>query len=153
MSLAHGRGQLILVHSWEHEHLRANMSLPSHPRQTIAGLGATYPLQLPKLIFLPVPLLQLRNNKKNQPGMWISLSSCRLQGRFVNQIFKSVQGGEKKNEVERQRKETHHDLNGAFKSSCIRGPNAPFHVSHKKLSNSLNASAMGEGSKAFTVIS
>lgn len=72
---------------------------------------------------------------------------------FVNQIFKSVQFREGRKKLSRKRKETLHDLNRAFKSSCIRGPNALFHVSDKKLSNSLNASAMGEGSKAFTVIS
>lgn len=55
--------------------------------------------------------------------------------------------------MKRQRRETLHDLKRAFLSSCIRGPIVPFHISEKKLSNLLNTSARGEGSKAFAIVS
>lgn len=55
--------------------------------------------------------------------------------------------------MERQRKETLDDLKWAFLSSYIRIPSVIFHVSDGKLSELLNTSARGEGSKAFTTIS
>lgn len=50
-------------------------------------------------------------------------------------------------------KKPHMISNGLSLSSCITGPNVPFHISGKNLSNWPNTSARGEGGKASPIVS